>query len=706
MIQLKNKDDIKKYFSGDIITDVFEKRSKKEKILFSNDIQCFDIEVTSLFEIDGEFKPFDYTKPKEYYLDKEKVALPYIWQFGYNNNVYYSRDFYLFADLLETIYNENITQFIFIHNLSYEFHFLLNIFKKRNFTITEILARGLRKVISFKIEELNIIFRCSYALTNLSLAKSGKQFNTEHSKLIGDLDYNIPRSPKTKLTKQEMMYCENDILVMYEFLSIYKEEYGAVANIPLTQTGEVRKELNKRVNYFYHKKIWETIPNSHIYQLLMWAFMGGITHANMIHSGKVLTNVTSVDYSSSYPFRMATCYFPSTEFFEIDEDEIEYFKEKCCLLYHVKIYGFKSKLRNNYIPSSKCEGKKHCRYDNGRLISGEEIEICVTDIDFQIIQESYNIEDIEYLEIYASYKRYLPKEIIEFILEFYEKKTTLKGIEEQDYLYKKSKAKINSLYGCAVTNPLKQNYDFNINGIEDEQGNKKIWKSKEFSENFINEKLAEMKKSYSVLFSYSCGCWVTAYARAGLWQLISAIDKDSAYFDTDSDKILNFEKHKHIIDRINEENYQAIKDVCEHYEIDIERFSPKDKKGNKHTLGLLEYDGFYSEFKTLGAKKYCYREDGKLHMTLSGVRKSAVSQLNNDINNFKKGFEFNYSINKLNMLYAEGQEPFEFKDKYGKSYICDDIEFSIIAQPTTYTLGITREYEMLLEFMEEGQMYF
>ena len=93
-------------------------------------------------------------------------------------------------------------------------------------------------------------------------------------------------------------------------------------------------------------------------------------------------------------------------------------------------------------------------------------------------------------------------------------------------------------------------------------------------------------------------------------------------------------------------------------------------------------------------------------MTLSGVRKSAVSQLNNDINNFKKGFKFNYSINKLNMLYAEGQEPFEFKDKYGKSYICDDIEFSIIAQPTTYTLGITREYEMLLEFMEEGQMYF
>jgi hypothetical protein len=107
---------------------------------------------------------------------------------------------------------------------------------------------------------------------------------------------------------------------------------------------------------------------------------------------------------------MATSQLPDSQFFRIDEDEIEDFKKSCCILYHVKFYNFKSKLYNNYIPSSKCVGKKGCRFDNGRIIKGEEIEMCVTDIDFDIINDSYEIEEIGYIDIYASYKKYLPKE--------------------------------------------------------------------------------------------------------------------------------------------------------------------------------------------------------------------------------------------------------------------------------------------------------
>lgn len=692
MIELKDKFDIVSLFSQLNITNVFKSKRK----YYSDDILTFDIEVTSLFDIDGKLKPFDYSKSKDYYIGRDKKALPYIWQFGYNDTVYYSRNFYDFITLLLSISNENIHQFIYVHNLAYEFHFLVNLIKKMGWTIENLLARGLRKVIQFSIKELNITFRCSFALTNLSLQKSGEQFNTPHSKLVGDLDYNIARSPLTPLSKEELSYCENDILVMYEFLQIYKREYGHIKNIPITQTGEVRKDLNTRITYPYRQHVWRTVPNPTIMQMLMWSFMGGQVHANMIYSGKVIENMGSFDYASRYPFTMATSQFPDSQFFRIDEEEIDYFKKSCYLLYHVKFYNFKSRLYNNYIPSSKCVGKIGCRYDNGRIIKGEEIEMCITDIDFDIIRESYTIEKIEYIDIYASYKKYLPKEIILFLLEYYNKKTKLKDIESQEYLYMKSKQKINSSFGCAVTNPLKQNYILDLDNKEN------IWKNGEFSEKFIEQKLEQMKESFSTIFSFATGCWITAISRKGLWDIIKATDKDTVYYDTDSDKIKDYKKYLPVIENINKENYKKIEEVCDFYDIDIELFSPTDTKGKKHTLGMLEFEGEYKEFKTLGAKKYCYRdEENVLNMTLSGVSKSAVSQLNNDINNFRKGFEFDYSINKLNIIYLENQEPFTFLDCNNVEYTCNDIQFSIVAQPTTYTLGITQEYENLLQYLEE-----
>lgn len=64
------------------------------------------------------------------------------------------------------------------------------------------------------------------------------------------------------------------------------------------------------------------------------------------------------------------------------------------------------------------------------------------------------------------------------------------------------------------------------------------------------------------------------------------------------------------------------------------------------------------KFKTLGAKKYCYVDnDNKLHMTVSGVRKSAVSQLHN-IEEFKDGTVFDVEhAQKLLMTYIDDMTP-------------------------------------------------
>ena len=54
---------------------------------------------------------------------------------------------------------------------------------------------------------------------------------------------------------------------------------------------------------------------------------------------------------------------------------------------------------------------------------------------------------------------------------------------------------------------------------------------------------------------------------------------------------------------------KKIEDASKHFEIDIERFMPKDTKGKKHPLGVFEKDAEYSQFITQRREKICiYRQ--------------------------------------------------------------------------------------------------
>ena len=173
-------------------------------------------------------------------------------------------------------------------------------------------------------------------------------------------------------------------------------------------------------------------------------------------------------------------------------------------------------------------------------------------------------------------------------------------------------------------------------------------------------------------------------------------------------KFVNREKHQDIFLTYNNDMIEKYKTISEVYDdISIKDFMPADKNGVLHPLGFFEFDGLYTEFKTLGAKKYCYRENGDLHLTVSGVSKRGVSALQDDINNFKKGFVWDYEASgKLTVFYHEltltnegvvdnTQKPFEFTDIDGNKYLCD-YPYSVVLMPTTYKLGITEEYEQII----------
>ena len=144
-------------------------------------------------------------------------------------------------------------------------------------------------------------------------------------KLVGDLDYNKMRTPKTVLTNEEIDYCIHDVLVMYYGLLKYRKKYDHVADIPLTQTGEVRKVIREKMNvkeeHKYRKNCINLIPDTlQDYDFLVKSFCGGYTHSNSVHTGHVVENVKCKDIASSYPTVMCLEKYPMTPFIEDEYD--------------------------------------------------------------------------------------------------------------------------------------------------------------------------------------------------------------------------------------------------------------------------------------------------------------------------------------------------------------------------------------------------
>lgn len=664
-------------------------KQKNKKV--DNNIYTFDIETTTYIRLNG--KQYDSLSYEDF-SEKQKEAcefysIMYIWMFGINDTVYYGRTW---EDLKEFLYKVNQSvpekKILFIHNLSYEFQFL-----RGQFDFSDVFARTQRKVMKCKFMDYNFECHCTYFMTNLSLENLAKTYKLNVNKLVGNLDYNILRSPITPLTEKELAYCENDCLVLYYYIKLELETYLRVDKIPITLTGKVRRELQELVykNVGYRRKMRKAINNDpHIYNLLVKAFQGGYTHANWIYADEVLENVDSYDFTSSYPYVMTSFKYPMTEFVKEDIKSVDDMYRLYAYLLVVKFKNLKCKYFNNFISSSKCNYVKGCKYDNGRIISAEEIEIVLTDIDFKFILDTYDCE-YEIIESYSSIYGYLPNLLINFILDKYVKKTELKNVEDKHTEYQREKSMFNSIYGFSVTNNIRNEILYD---------NDSGWLEKELSNEEIQEKLDKEKKKG--FLSFSTGVWVTSWARFNLLSNLIKLDKYQVYADTDSLKLLNG-YDKNVIINYNKEVKERIKFVSNLLKIPIEKFQPKDIKGEKHLLGVFDCETkkgdlfTYKRFVTQGAKKYAVEDfSGNINITVAGVPKEKGAKALKKIEDFKDNFEFKSSITgKQTLIYLDEQEESDIIDCEGNIYHNTD-RTGCAMIPCSYVLGKALDYADLI----------
>lgn len=580
---------------------------------------------------------FDIETYSSYY-HGHKFCNMYVWQLGINGSTIVGRSWKQFVHcigLIQRAFNldKRHRLILYVHNLSYEFQFI------RKWLMWEKDAEGKDVVFSLKerkpiyaLSRYGIEFRCSYILSNYNLAYIGAKILLKYhvDKKVGDLDYAIPRNTKTWLTNEEIGYCVSDVQVVMSYIQEEIEHYGGIANLPLTNTGRVREFTRNYVFGSYceseeERKIvaanyYELMSNLQIgstmeYEMLKSGFCGGYTHANALYVDEILEGVGSGDEASAYPGQCVAQYFPMSSGIFVgqptEEEFLYYLKNYCCLFY-VKFRNLVPDFDyDGYISESRCiELSKDAVINNGRVMSASTIALIVTELDFDIISRVYEADDYEIHSMYVYKRGYLPRDLILAILELYGNKTSLKGVDGREVEYMVSKNMLNSTYGMMVTDIIRPETIYGIDGWETIDGQPA-------------EQLEDYNNSYNRFLFYPWGVWVTAHARHALWEAIFEFGEDYVYSDTDSIKGLNFEKHMAFFDEYNRKQRLRLSNMCLYYQIPISKCMPKTKKGEKKPIGIWEIEEGYRKFKTLGAKRYCYvHENGEFNWTVAGVNKN------------------------------------------------------------------------------------
>lgn len=660
------------------------KRGKTADRIKYYDLACsFDIETTTIINDD----PYAFMYQWQYCIE-DYVFMGKTWEDFMEFNTMLSKNLELGIEMVEgTLSGRSIVTFI--HNLSFEFQFM------RYFIGDMISPLITEKYCPLLVPTSNgITYRCSHRLTNKSLDAFTK--GMPHHKLKGDLDYSIIRvpvadDPKNGLNDTELAYCYNDVKGLSEAIRdrLTKDRKYSIATMPLTSTGYVRKDAQQSMRKAPRNRrhFLETQLDAHLYQMCRAAFRGGNTHANANMVGKHLHNVKSWDLASSYPAWILTRTYPIGKFELIDNisinflDNFDKFVDQYCGLFTIRLYNaeYIGSCGVPYISRSKTflriQDKDNIIEDNGRLFYTPFAEMTLTEIDLLMVLRYYKYTKIEIVEAYKAHRGMLPNELRRVCFEYYKKKTILKGVSSEDgsveYEYQRAKEMLNATYGMCVQRIDRTEYELRDNEYIP------IHKP-------LTEMLEKFYSSESSFLSYQHGVWICAWARYVLQMGLDIAGPDLVYCDTDSVKYIG--DHEKEFEELNKSlRANALKHKAVAY----------NKDGKEYPVGIYDQEKTYTDFKTLGAKKYIYSYDnGKtIHSTISGVSKDIGEKFFTE-----HGFD---AFTPNTIIPVSGKVSAHYHDEPIHYVTIKGVKIltasSVALVPAAYTIHITHDYHDFIE---------
>lgn len=656
----------------------------------------FDIETTNTYQIEKEYPgwhAYAYHMQVSLYTQRDQFIYLFrewdlcIWFFDQ------------IADHFKT--DENTHVLLWVANFAFEFQFIRKRLKWDSGE-WDFFAKETREPL--KATYRGIEFRECLSISRGNLEQLANDY-CKTKKLVGDLDYTIPRNHKTKLAPQEEQYCINDVAILAEFSQYMFNTYIRDEHIlPMTATSIIMqafkteyknlcKKRDKKLRLYpgmsdleYTDYVQRLFPEKEDYITYMsYLFRGGYVHANAVFAGAdpVLANMR--DITSHYPTRMNLSYCPRTPFQRCEWDP-SLLNSKCCII-HAVFHNIRATTSHTIESKNKLVSFFGARFDNGRLYSAKQIEVYLTEFDWKIYKLFYTwYGDPEILEFYTAERGKFPPFVLAVLNRLYKEKNRLKraGLGKTQK-YTITKAGVNTCYGALVKRIRLTRHKYNTTTDD--------WQIDPIQVDFDEER----KKQLLCPFH---GIWVTAAARYELLSLLFKLTKAGVtvyYMDTDSIKYepshvaeLIFRRYNNAIKR--HRHNRGLRDInfSDLGEFDLES---KDKNGKPKPV----------LFKTLGAKRYIYLDGDEIIATVAGMPKVSIKALGQTVEEIFDSFSIcGFSLtpdesNKLTTRYC---------DDYSNAYI--DGEFmeecsSVALYQIPFKLNIKGEYRAFIEERRESE---
>ena len=558
-----------------------------------------------------------------------------------------------------------------------------------------------------------IQIRDSLALANRTLERWAKDLDVEHKKAVGKWNYDKLRNQNARYNARELEYIEHDTLAGVECIDKLMLLIGkSVHSMPFTSTGIIRNNLYQIAKANNARELFKRIaPTYEQYIKLTNVFHGGYTHANRFYVDTFIDIlVQCYDFNSSYPFCMLAYKYPMEQFHKLrDMSPIEILQGAEYSAFMFKLCGYKAKLKepDHVMPPlqfSKCLDGTVINpvLDNGRIIECDYFEIYLNEVDLEVIWNAMTFEGAICVEVEAANKDYLPRWFTDFVFNLYKEKCEL-TVKGEKILRTLKKSEVNGCYGMTVQKSIKDviKEDYTSTDIMDAYTVLRPEDDKEHEKEQRKEYDKYLKKRTSIL-SYAWGCWVTSYAYRNVHTLNTCLkdeNKNADFYDDDFTLLLYNDTDSAYAHGWDEKKIKAYNDNC----LDLLHRNGYDSiviGEQTFTLGCAEHkelEDDYSEFKTMGAKRYAGRNlsDNKLHITVAGVPKEKGAEcLKDDLHNFAEDFVF------------KGTETGKKQHVYFSSdiYIDEDgneTADSLDLVPGDYELSCTEKYDINDLFSEE-----
>ncbi len=543
-----------------------------------------------------------------------------------------------------------------------------------------------------------IIIKDSLILAQRKLEKWASDLAVPHQKEVGKWDYDkIRHQTNDPLTQDELLYIEHDTLAGVECLDATFEALNKnILSVPYTATGIPRDETRKRGKKKAHDDLMKMVLSFDEYLIESMCYHGGFSHGDrhfidiLIGRDTFGGNIEMYDFASSYPYIMLTFKFPMEKFTLLGDYPCDFIlRQKEDYAFMFKFIAIDVQIKNDAQPMpalqySKCTKVINPILDNGRIIACSYCEIYLTEWDLAVIEDQYKWQKHICKNVYFARKDYLPRWFTDYVYECFEDKCKLKNGDP--VLYSIAKAKVNSLYGMCCQKNLRDDI------IEDYETGEYISREPEDPKSEYEKYISRT----SHILPYQWGVTVTSAAFYNLHQLIKCC-KHPLYCDTDSCYGVGWD-----LEAVSSYNKGCVEKLLKN------NYQPVNVNGKIFNIGVAEHDGdkdTYTEFKYMGAKRYCGRNlaDGELHITVAGVpKKPGAKCLKDDISNFHPGFIFSgTSTGKKTHLYFNKDNI--YIDKYG-----NETGDSISLIPCDYELDsayVVTNWEELIEEEVQVQLY-